>query len=407
MNSGFQEFDLDIEDFGLSEEEEPALSVIESDEIEPTEALVPGSFLPWHKPRKQWVRDKQWWGQINQHILPNLKGMDTVRYFGLPGDDLLDVRYLQQKLSDSGKSVFILGLLSNQAGWDAAQKQLSKALDSAGLHRDSAVEKLNFDHLENPQSLAYQKMAKIGYFDVVNLDFCGNVIGPHLKSRRLDAIKNLLGYQFQVVPQKWLLFLTTRSSRATSCLETFERLAECLDQNLTIATFWDEFNARFSTTPLHENRSLDRAALDGQDFIDVYTIGLFKFIVALAVRNKFKIKMDSVVRYDIEGEEASSDMISMCLVFTKVLNLPNGVAQEEITEPDMALRGLRKLKEMRCVDEIIVDDIDKYAACVKQKIVLLEQSGRSIAGYVEEVCLKDMTALGITAEVLNRKLAML
>lgn len=405
MNDGFQEFGLDVEDFGLSDEEEPAQAVIESEEIAQGEALPPGSFLPWHKPRKQWVRDKQWWGQINLHILPNLKGMDTVRYFGLPGDDLLDVRYLQQKLSGSGKSVFILGLLSNQAGWEAAQKQLSKALDSDGIHRDSAVEKLNFDHLENPQSLAYQKMAKIGYFDVVNLDFCGNVIGPQLKSRRLDAIQNLLGYQFQVVPQRWLLFLTTRSSRATSCLETFERLAECLDQNLSIAEFWDEFNARFKTAPLHPNRSLDRAALDGQNFIDVYTIGLFKFIVGLAVKNKFKIKMDSVVKYDIEGEEASSDMISMCLVFTKVLNRPDGTAQEELTEPSMALRGLKKLKEMRCVDEIIVEDVDRYVACVKQKIILLEQSGRNVAGYVEEVCIRDIAVLGLTADEMNRKLA--
>ncbi|WP_313599691.1 PP_RS20740 family protein [Pseudomonas sp.] len=407
MNDGFQEFGLDVEDFGLSEEEEPAQATIEPEEIAQDEALLAGSFLPWHKPRKQWVRDKQWWGQINLHILPNLKGMDTVRYFGLPGDDLLDVRYLQQKLSGSGKSVFILGLLSNQAGWEAAQKQLSKALDSDGIHRDSAVEKLNFDHLENPQSLAYQKMAKIGYFDVVNLDFCGNVIGPQLKSRRLDAIQNLLGYQFQVVPQRWLLFLTTRSSRATSCLETFERLAECLDQNLTVAEFWEEFNVRFDTAPLHPNRSLDRDALDGQHFIDVYTIGLFKFIVELAVKNKFKIKMDSVVKYDIEGEEASSDMISMCLVFTKVLNRPDGTAQEELTEPGMALRGLRKLKEMRCVDEIIVEDVDKYVACVKQKIVLLEQSGRSVAGYVEEVCIKDIAVLGLTADEMNRKLAAL
>jgi len=117
--------------------------------------------------------------------------------------------------------------------------------------------------------------------------------------------------------------------------------------------------------------------------------------------------MDSVVKYDIEGEEASSDMISMCLVFTKVLNRPDGTAQEELTEPGMALRGLRKLKEMRCVDEIIVEDVDKYVACVKQKIVLLEQSGRSVAGYVEEVCIKDIAVLGLTADEMNRKLAAL
>lgn len=402
MKNGFEEFGLDLEDFGLSQDE-----IIGNVPEAEAEASPPDEefFLPWHKPRKQWVRDKQWWAQISSHILPHLTGVDTVRYFGLPGDDILDVRYLQQKLSGAGKSVFILGLLSSPKSWESAQKQLSKALDSAGIHRDSAIEQLNFDHLNDSRSLVYQKMEKVGHFDVVNLDFCDNVIAPQLKSRRLDAIKNLLGYQFQVVPRRWLLFLTTRTSKGSSCLETFELLAQCLDQNLGADDFWVEFQERFDTAPLRE-RAIDRDALDGQHFINAYTIGIFKFIVKEAIENRYKIKMDSVVRYNIEGEEAGSDMISMCLVFTKVINRP-GVAALQLSEPAFALKGLRKLSEMRSVDEIIIEDIDKYAQCVKQKMGLLEQSGRNVDNYISRVCATDISAMQITAEDLHNRIVAL
>jgi len=402
MKNQFDEFGLDLEDFGLSQEELPENVRAPVEGEAPDENL----FLPWHKPRKQWVRDKQWWNQISSHILPHLTGVDTVRYFGLPGDDILDVRYLQQKLSGAGKSVFMLGLLSSQKSWESAQKQLSKALDSAGIHKDSAIEQLNFDHLNDSRSLVYQKMERVGHFDVVNLDFCDNVIAPQLKSRRLSAIKNLLGYQFQVVPRRWLLFLTTRSSKSSSCLETFELLAECLDQNLGVEDFWTEYQARFGAAPLRD-RTIDREALDGQHFIDAYTVGIFKIIVNEAVEKRYKIKLDSVVRYGIEGEAAGPDMISMCLVFTKVISRPGEVVQAPLSEPDYALKGLRKLSEMRSVDEIIVEDVDKYAQCVKQKMGLLEQSGRNVDSYIRSVCAADIAAMRITDEDLKDRIAAL
>lgn len=399
MNNNFDNFNIDLEDFGMSQEESQARQIS-------TEPPTTENFLPWHKPRKQWVRDKQWWGQINSHILPHLRGTDTIRYFGLPGDDILDIRYLQQKLSKHGKSVFMLGLLSSAKGWESAQKQLSKALDSAGIHKDSSIEQLNFDQLDNVRSLAYQKMEKVGYFDVVNLDFCDNIIAPQLKARRLTAIKNLLAYQFQVVPRRWLMFLTTRSSKGSSCLETFELLAQRLEQNLAIDSFWQEFQERFDSTPLLD-RNLNRDALEGQHFIDTYTIGIFKYLVKEALDSGYKIKLDSIVRYNIEGEAAGPDMISMCLVFTKIITRPGVENPAPADEPTTALRGLKKLSEIRSLDEIIIEDPQKYAACVKQKMTLLSQSGRNVDDYISNVCTPDVTAMRITAEDLqNRILAL-
>jgi hypothetical protein len=63
-------------------------------------------FLPWHKPRKQYVRRYQWCEQIKKLFAPvptddvASTGETTLRYFGLPGIDLLDLRYFHDQVCE-------------------------------------------------------------------------------------------------------------------------------------------------------------------------------------------------------------------------------------------------------------------------------------------------------------------
>jgi len=53
-------------------------------------------FKPWHKPRKHYLRVYQWCQQIATLIKDlGLGESDSLRYLGMPGEDLLDVRTLQ------------------------------------------------------------------------------------------------------------------------------------------------------------------------------------------------------------------------------------------------------------------------------------------------------------------------
>src|SRR4051794_37136519 len=53
------------------------------------------AFLPWHKPRKQYIRLKQWCAEVRKLIkLIRLTDGDVLRYLGFPGEDFLDVRTL-------------------------------------------------------------------------------------------------------------------------------------------------------------------------------------------------------------------------------------------------------------------------------------------------------------------------
>lgn len=396
MDNKFDDFSAQIDDFGLSQDE-----VIEKKKE--------GNFLPWHKPRKQWVRDRQWWGQIEKHFISQgdaLIGTDVIKYFGLPGDDLLDVRFFQQKLSNLDKEIFVLGLLNSQDGWSAAQKQLSKTLDLSGIHRDSAIERLDFDHLDKAPSIAYDKLKRFGPFHIVNLDFCDNLISPSLGLRRLNAIKNLMNYQFQTTPNRWLLFLTTRSSKSSSCMDSFEPLAECIDRNLEDGNFFSEFMKHFSEILPHGTKSLDRASLDGENYIGMYVVGIFKWLIECAIQKGFKLKLDSIVRYDIEGEEEDNDMVSMCLVFNRVLQLPAGGYGDELPlEPEMAKRGLNKIKAVKSLDHIMVSDVDVYVECVKKKIELLRGAGRSVDQYIEEMCAADLDLMGLKVTELYERIS--
>ena len=63
-------------------------------EAPPIVSLVPkkDAFLPWHHPVKQVVRHHQWAELTKRLIAARPAARPTLRYFTLPGADLLDVR---------------------------------------------------------------------------------------------------------------------------------------------------------------------------------------------------------------------------------------------------------------------------------------------------------------------------
>src|SRR5690242_12105971 len=50
-------------------------------------------FLPWHRPRKHYVRNAQWANAIRE-VMRDRDGSERLKYVGLPGVDLLDLRHI-------------------------------------------------------------------------------------------------------------------------------------------------------------------------------------------------------------------------------------------------------------------------------------------------------------------------
>ena len=388
----FDDFETSLEDFGSSTTSQPVIP------------LNNGTiFLPWHKPRKQWIRVNQWWKQIERNLINNPTfGTDTIKYFGLPGKDLLDIRYFEQQLSALNKKICLLGLINNPQEWESAQAQLSKIYDLIGIDEDSTIERLDFDNLLNYNTIGYTKIKKFEYFHIVNLDFCSSITPVSSNDDRLRALEHLIHYQLQQVPNNWLLFITTRTSKETSNSNSYEELIRCIDQTLTDDTYFSQFINVFSDVLLNE-RSLDRNNLGDQKFINMFIVGLFNWISANSHKLNFNIKLSSIACYDIQGD-SSNDMISMCFTLKRSLSSPSSPANLP-SLIEMNTRALSKIQERIPLDNIIASgDISNYKSIVKQQIQLLNEAGYDTSQYVTQMCTEDLQNFTIDYETFMQSL---
>ena len=62
----------------------------------PSQAVAK-AYKPWHRPRKQFVRREQW-SALLRRLYDEREPGDAVRYLGLPGTDLIDLRYLYEEV---------------------------------------------------------------------------------------------------------------------------------------------------------------------------------------------------------------------------------------------------------------------------------------------------------------------
>ncbi|MGC4886365.1 PP_RS20740 family protein [Micromonospora sp. DT227] len=180
---------------------------------------IPRQFKPWHRPRKQYVRRKQWVNSFAD-LLDHLSSVDNkkteVNYIGLPGSDLLDVRLLSEECAKRGFMLRYLGF-DRTATTDSAESaylllsedELSK---SGHIHRESKVMPDEFLELADENSMAYASASRLS-FDVVNLDFCGSATNsPAGQGDIYKALLNLFKVQWKR-NDPWILLLTSAFDR--------------------------------------------------------------------------------------------------------------------------------------------------------------------------------------------------
>src|SRR5690606_4623589 len=125
---------------------------------------------------------------------------------------------------------------------------------------------------------------------------------------RLKALQNFMEYQFQKISEGWVLFITTRSSKDTTNSILYEELVACIDENLSEDIYFQEFIRVFSSILL-SNNLIVRSDLENQKHINMLVVGLMNWLVKTAHNRYFKVKLSSVVRYDITGDN-TNDMMS-------------------------------------------------------------------------------------------------
>lgn len=198
-------------------------------------------FAPWHHPVKQIVRDYQW-GDLTKRLVKSRseKDRETLRYFTLPGADLLDVRFLSKSLEVFQSKIEYFGFNSSYPDDAAATGDeigayfsAESALRQAGRTTDNAV--VLPDRLEDiaePGSQAANRLRQQPVFDVVNLDACDHLgfIPKGRKKCLFDALEAMLAHQLKA-EKPWLLFITTRADPSLLGSPTF-KLQAAISDNL-------------------------------------------------------------------------------------------------------------------------------------------------------------------------------
>lgn len=258
-------------------------------------------FMPWHLPRKQWIRRKQWQAQVARLYRDGGIGNDRpFRYMSLPGNDLIDVSVIAETCLSKSTNIrylgFNLGLARDQAKIGLAEQVVRS---KGGVNERSKT--INFDVLclSGEKSGAWRHVREFESFDAINLDICDSFADRPTKSSHL-AVKNLLEYQLNRRRQPWLLFITTAADVPSVPDDDLNNYISLFQQNLSA-------DSRFKTA-LNEcvilsskNDDIDLSALfspaNNSDFAKLLTVGIGKWLASCLSGNDWNVQLTSAVSY--------------------------------------------------------------------------------------------------------------
>ncbi|OED95425.1 PP_RS20740 family protein [Vibrio cyclitrophicus] len=355
-------------------------------------------FKPWHKPRKQFIRDKQWLEQFKR-LLGNSKyrGIDTVNYFGLPGGDLLDINYLYEGMLNSSRSgskrLGFHGFINSSTDFDKAQGELSKILDNDRIERRSVVERFRFEDLQKTNSDAWVRVRNFGDYHFINLDFCNNV----MSYETLISIYNLLQHQMKkVIGIPWLFCLTTRLNRDSTTDAIVSRFRGIITESLGTPQLNEKIEECFSEVHNYfsdRQTECDIGGVEDDSLMNqILQICLVLWILKEATGRNFKVALKSSMKYSVDLFSRETDMHSFVFSFEKeeeftsdLLGLSEGneSAVNEVDFDTIATPALDKLSSSADVDNILEQDKESLNSYADDMIRWLGRCGYDTSNYKE------------------------
>ena len=361
------------------------------------EAPMPSAkpFLPWHRPRKQFVRDTQWCGEIKalHDSAPISDGI--LKYLGLPGTDLLDLRHFHSAVCDAfDLRLRFLGFNSSARPASDAHAELNVSLDE--VRRMSRVEPLSdvigddFSLLANERSIAFRRAKELGPFDVINLDLCdGFGAQPPagaLKNSYYDAVAKLFTLQ-SYCKHPWLFLLTTRADEQSINVRVLGAFIERYLKNLQDC---DSFrNASKFCFDVETEDALRSAVSKPDGLLGVFITGLCNWLAILALQNRPppKVEVRSVIGYTVDRRSAHEDLVSIAIRFTPTFTPakdPLGLANNDEETPDeckIFTRALKAVAKRTNADAKLAESAELHQAMVDSTAQLLALARYDAAAY--------------------------
>ncbi len=357
-------------------------------------------FLPWHRPRKQFVRHYQWCDQVKK-MLDSVKPEDgTLKYLGLPGIDLLDLRYFHTQVCQPfNMRLCFLGFNSGIDPRSDAQAELNISLDEVRrldmIDARSEVIPDDFCRVADKNSMAWKRAKDFGPYDVINLDLCDGFAAhepSEVKNTHYDAMSRLIALQAKR-KDPWLLFLTTRTGKQHVHPEVLDKFLAKYVRNLNEC---DEFKKVSSEKlDIDTAKSLQEVAETPEGHLTVFLIGLCKWMFGLAIGQNppSKVKVKSTIGYRVAASAEHDDLISIALRFEPTFRPPNdplGLATtptSSTSECELSVRAVKRLTNdnRRCADKILEKDPGFQNKLITETADLLELARYDRAAFYDWV----------------------
>ena len=337
-------------------------------------------LAPWHRPRKQLVRERQWLalsrGLIQKERggpgLPEPSiGKPEVRYLTLPGTDYLDVRQLADVCHELDCRLTSTGFQSGGEGNPlvARAQMREKSLIDAGYINDSShTYPRRFEEIAHATSSAYRDLRSRGPFHIVNIDACGSIAPPSADhaQRIIDALYRTVELQLELKTGRWLLLVTADAQPDSIAKATLNRLCDAIFSN---AEQSEDFRCRagdlFGTPELDIRTAVERAAQSvGEGFLRLFSLGIAKWLLALAREGQWDMKTHRPYCYSTLPRSDETPSMA-CLAFEFLppapgLSDPLAVTRAQprsmADREDMSLRAAHLIGQMENADSRLSGD---------------------------------------------------
>jgi hypothetical protein len=315
-------------------------------------------------------------------------------YFGLPGVDLLDLRFFGSTVCDP-RSLKLRFLGFNDAANPRSgdQTELNISLDelrrSAFFDPMSEIVPDDFRELVNDNSIAWQKTLELGPYDVINLDLCDG-FGAQASGEINETYYNAVSKLFAIQARKkgpWLLLLTTRVGKAHVHIETLNRLSRLYAENLEECEEFQKASA--ASFKISDATALQKEKQKSVGLQRVFLVGLCKWLLAFVVSQNppSKMAVKTVLGYRILKNSEVEDMTSVAIRFDPVyepLKDPSHLASVQpkiFDECNLATSALMKIKNLFDVDAYLLSETAIRDEMIEAMCGLLEAARYDVNEY--------------------------
>lgn len=380
-------------------------------------------FQPWHKIRKQYIRDFQWNKTILKYMR-SLKNLQTdsaetdveemdenssvsneldfgypLTCLSIPGEDLLDLRSLQKKMEPRGHRLKYLGFNKGHGSNEEGTKlhiANNQVTSLRGVVRRSLVARDSFQAIARENSVANQYLRNYGPFHVINLDICDTLF-PNTTAEYNDyynAIHRLAEYQMSRQTNPWLLFVTTQVEPGVIDVEGLSKL--CSSARINCNNHPDFLERLAGVLPIaafqSEVANIDCGHLTDKHMASVFGVAFGKWLLKLvtSVSSPWTMTMLSGFKYVIK-QDLGVEMLSLGFHFSRHVQPPVDVAGMSSIQPNQgempselekALHVVDMVQGIRDVDEILRNDSELYDTMEAASADLMESAGFDRREYI-------------------------